>query len=157
MLRQTWLSWLEDKYYRLKKIFWEKFRFIQCQFMELSNLVFVAMVATLPRQPNFYKFCFANGIHRPGLSIKSSVILRLFRIILSKFHHYTPESRLQTPNRETWIMAIIRLKKILYFFSMCFYTGTRVLLLSALLSFTWNSWKQCRSSYYCFVFPTKWY
>ena len=49
-MQQIWLSSLEDKYYRLKEMLWQKLIFTQCQFMEFSSLVFVAIVTALPRQ-----------------------------------------------------------------------------------------------------------
>ena len=75
--------------------------FTQCQFMESSNLVFVAMVTVLARQQKFYKFHFAHCIHQRNLSFKALMILELFRIMLSKCRHYTPEPRFQTIHRET--------------------------------------------------------
>ena len=40
-------SRLEDNHFRLNEILGQKFIFIQCQFMELSNSVFVAVVTSL--------------------------------------------------------------------------------------------------------------
>ena len=47
VLQQIRLSCFEDKHYRLKEISRQKLIFIQCQFMELSNLVLVAKVTAL--------------------------------------------------------------------------------------------------------------
>ena len=59
--------------------------------MQLTNLVVVAMVTTLPRQGDFYKFCFAHCIHQANLSFKTFMILESFTIMLSKCHHQTPD------------------------------------------------------------------
>ena len=96
-----WNSPLEDKYYSLKEMLWQNFIFIQCQFIELSESVFVAMITTLPRQHKLYKFCFAHCIPQPNLSFKALTILELFRIMLCKCRHYAPEPRFLTTNRET--------------------------------------------------------
>ena len=44
----TDMAWLENKNYRLmREILWQNVTFIQCQLIELSKLVFVAMVTAL--------------------------------------------------------------------------------------------------------------
>ena len=68
--------------------------------MELSKIVSVAIVTTSSWQQNFYKFCFPRYIHQPNFSFMSLMILELFRIMLSKCRHYTPESRFQTGNKK---------------------------------------------------------
>ena len=58
MPQQIWLLWFEDKYNRQEEILWHKFILIQCEFMELSNLVFVAMVTTFKMAAEI----FANSV-----------------------------------------------------------------------------------------------
>ena len=50
--------------------------------MELSNLVFVAMVTVSTCQQKFYKLHFTHCIHQQNLSFKALMILELFKIML---------------------------------------------------------------------------
>ena len=75
--------------------------------MELSYLVFVAMVAALQKaaKPFTSSVSLIASINQIS-AFKALMILELFPIMLTKCRHYTPEPRFQTANRETRTRAI---------------------------------------------------
>ena len=61
---------------------------IQCQFMQLTNSVVVAIVTALPRQGDFYKFCFAhpNEPKRGGhVTITHQMLALTFRALHTRY------------------------------------------------------------------------
>ena len=74
--------------------------------MELSKSGFVAKVTTLSRKQQLLHVLYRPRHPSINLSLMGLLILELFRIVLSKCNHYTPESRFQTPNQESRIRAI---------------------------------------------------
>ena len=77
----------------LKKIFRQKFVFIERKLRESNNVAFVVMVTNLPWQQ---KTTASVSLTGSNLVFTVLTVLKLFATVLCKCCHYTPELRFQT-------------------------------------------------------------